>query len=66
MGAQLDAQVAHYEERFHLLEEYRVVTFELEVTIERALQDVRSPARIIFRSSADSTHGINILPFIIS
>jgi hypothetical protein len=66
MGAQLDAQVAHYEERFHSLEEYRVVSSELEVTIERALQDVGSPARIILRSSADSTHGINILLFIIS
>ena len=63
MAAQLDAQTALYEERFHSLEGYRVVTPELEVTTVRALQDVGSPARIIIRSSANSTQGNNILPF---
>jgi hypothetical protein len=48
-----------------MFEGYRVVTFESKVTIERALQDVGSPARIIIRSSVDNTQGNNILPFII-
>jgi hypothetical protein len=64
-SAQMAAQAATYEERFLTLEGYRVVTFEPEVTTERALQDVGSPACIILRSSADSMQGNNILFFII-
>jgi GTPase Era involved in 16S rRNA processing len=66
MAAQLDAQAVHYEECFRSLKGYRVVTSELEVTTERALHNVGSPARIILRSSADRTQGNNILLFIIS
>jgi ABC-type transporter Mla subunit MlaD len=62
MVAQLADQAALYEERFRSLEGYRVVTSEPEVTTERALQDVGSPAHIIPRSSADRTQGNNILP----
>jgi hypothetical protein len=47
MAAQLADQAVLYEERFRSLEGYRVVISEPEVTIERALQDVRSLARII-------------------
>jgi hypothetical protein len=66
MAAQLADQTALYEKRFHLLEGYRVVISKPEVTTERALQDIGSPARIIPRSSADSTQGNNILHSIIS
>jgi hypothetical protein len=66
MDAQLDHQAAQYEERFHLLEGHRVGIPEPSVTTERALQDVGSPARIIPRSSADTTQGNNILPFSIN
>jgi hypothetical protein len=62
---QMATQAVAYEEHFRMLKGYRVVTFKPKVTIERALQDVGSPARIILRSSADSTQGNNILPFII-
>jgi hypothetical protein len=62
---QMAAQAAAYEEHFRMFEGYRVVTSESKVTIERALQDVGSPARIIIRSSVDNTQGNNILPFII-
>jgi ABC-type transporter MlaC component len=66
MDVQLAAQAVLYEERFRSLEGYRVVIFEPEMTTERALQDVQSPARTIPRSSADSTQGNNILHSIIS
>jgi hypothetical protein len=55
MANEMAAQVVAYEEHFHLLEGYQVVTSKLEVTIERVLQDVGSPAHIILRLSADST-----------
>jgi gas vesicle protein len=60
MVAQLADQAALYEEQFRSLEGYRVVISKPEVTI------VGSPARIIPRSSVDSTQGNNILHFIIS
>jgi hypothetical protein len=60
MARHLDAQAAHYEEHFCSLEGYRVVTSEPEVTTERTLQDIGSPARIILRSSTDTTQGNNI------
>jgi FtsZ-binding cell division protein ZapB len=47
MDAQLADQAAFYEERFRSLEGYRVGISQPEVTIERALQDVGSPAHII-------------------
>jgi hypothetical protein len=37
MANEMAAQVVAYEERFHLLEGYQVVTSKLEVTIERVL-----------------------------
>ncbi|KAE8076269.1 hypothetical protein FH972_014932 [Carpinus fangiana] len=55
MDAQLAYQAAHYEERFRSLEGHRVGISKPSVTTERALQDVGSPARIIPRSSADTT-----------
>ncbi|KAE7997499.1 hypothetical protein FH972_002131 [Carpinus fangiana] len=55
MDAQLADQVAFYEERFRSLEGYRVGISKPSMTTERALQDVRSPTRIIPRSSADRT-----------
>jgi hypothetical protein len=66
MAAQLADQAALYEERFRSLERYRVVTSKTKVTIERIVQDVGSPARIISQSSADKTQSNNILPFSIN
>jgi GTPase Era involved in 16S rRNA processing len=66
MAAHLADHVALYEEQFRSLEGYRVVISEPEVTTERALQNIGSPARIIPLSSANSTQGNNILHFIIN
>jgi hypothetical protein len=66
MAAQLADQATLYEDQFRSLEGYRVVISESEVTTERVVQDVKSPARIILRSSADRTQGNNILPFSIN
>ena len=65
MAKEMATQVAAYEEHFCMFQGYRVVTSELEVTIERALQDAGSPTRIILQSSTDSTQDNNILYFII-
>jgi predicted ribosome quality control (RQC) complex YloA/Tae2 family protein len=66
MVAQMANQEALYEEWFRSFEGYQVVISEPEVTTERALQDVGSPAHIVPRASVDSTQGNNILHFIIS
>jgi hypothetical protein len=62
---QMAAQTAAYEDRFRTLEGYRVVTSKPKVTNEKALHDLGSLARLIVRSSVDSTKGKNILFFII-
>ena len=56
------SQMAAYEARTHLLMEgSRQVGSEPEVTNERILHDLGSPAHVIVKSSVDSTQGNNIL-----
>ncbi|KAE7998066.1 hypothetical protein FH972_002644 [Carpinus fangiana] len=52
---QFAAQMVAYEARFCLLEGSTVVSSEPEVTTERAVRDLGSPACHIVGSSADST-----------
>ena len=59
-------QMAAYDARFRSLEGGVVVTSEPEVTMERAVHDLGSPARPIVGSSADSTHGNNQVIFLLS
>jgi hypothetical protein len=62
---QMAAQTAAYADHFHMLEGYRVVTSEPKVTIEKALQDVGSPTRIIIRSSV-GLHKVTTYYFLLS
>ncbi|KAE8076363.1 hypothetical protein FH972_015019 [Carpinus fangiana] len=50
------AQLAGYDARFRSLEGGTLVSSEPEVTTERTVHDLGSPARPIVRSSTDSTH----------
>ncbi|KAE8124896.1 hypothetical protein FH972_019739 [Carpinus fangiana] len=50
------AQMAAYDAHFQSLEGGTVVSSEPEVTTERTVHDLGSPARSIVRSSTDSTH----------
>ncbi|KAE8056115.1 hypothetical protein FH972_012910 [Carpinus fangiana] len=52
---QFAAQMAAYDTRFRSLEG-TVVILEPEVTTERTVHDLGSPARPIVKSSTDSTH----------
>jgi hypothetical protein len=54
---QFAAQMAAYEARCRSLEGSTVVSSEPEVTTERAVHDLGSPAHRIVRSSADSIQG---------
>jgi hypothetical protein len=53
------AQMVAYEARFHSIEGSTVVSSEPEVTTERAVHDLGSPACRIIKSSADSIQGNN-------
>jgi hypothetical protein len=53
--------MAAYEARIRKLEESKHIGSEPEVTNERALHDLVSPACVIGRSSINSTQGNNIL-----
>ena len=57
MAKRFAVQMAAYEARFRSLEGGTVVSSEPEVTTERTVHDLGSPARPIVRSSIDSTHG---------
>jgi hypothetical protein len=62
---QVAAHMTTYEAQICTIEGSRLVNFEPEVTNERALHDLGSLARLIVKSSIDSTQGNNILFFII-
>jgi hypothetical protein len=53
------AQMVAYEARFRSLEGSTLVSLEPEVTTERVVQDLGSPACRIVKSSANSTQGNN-------
>ena len=59
-------QMVAYDAHFRSLEGGTVVSSEPEVTMERTVHDLGSPARPIIRSSTDSTHGNNQVIFLLS
>jgi hypothetical protein len=61
VAEQMTAQMAAYEAQIRVLEGFRLVTSELEVTNFMALHDLGSPSRIFVRSSVDSRSDHNIL-----
>jgi hypothetical protein len=60
------AQMTAYNARFQSLEGSIVVSSEPEVTTERTVHDLGSPARPIVRSFTNSTHGNNQVIFLLS
>ena len=63
---QFAAQMVAYDTRFWSLKGTTVINLEPEVTTERGVHDLGSPARPIVRSSVDSTQGNNQVIFLLS
>jgi hypothetical protein len=66
MDARFAVQIVTYDARFQSLEGGTIISSELEVTTERTVHDLGSPAQPIIRSSIDNTHGTNQVIFLLS